>query len=87
MNKAELVSEIAESMGGVTKKDADVALGAVLGAIKRGTVASGKIRIPGFGTFSIKQVPAGKVKNPANGEMIEYGPSAKLVFKQEKNLI
>ena len=50
MNKAELVSKVADKTG-FKKKDAEAALDAVLGTIEESLVAGDSVRLIGFGTF------------------------------------
>lgn len=70
MNKAELVSAIADNLAGVTKKDIDAVLSTTLEVIQD-TVASGdKVTLVGFGTFEARDRQAREGRNPATGEPI-----------------
>ncbi|WP_314621099.1 HU family DNA-binding protein, partial [uncultured Selenomonas sp.] len=53
MNKTELVANVAEKAG-LTKKDAEKALGAVIESIEEALVEGDKIQLIGFGTFEVK---------------------------------
>ena len=53
MNKAELVSKVADKTG-FKKKDAEAALDAVLGTIEESLVAGDSVRLIGFGTFETR---------------------------------
>lgn len=81
MNKTELVTSIQAKLGeGATKKAAETALSAVLGAISEG-VRTGKIQLVGFGTFEMKTREARKGRNPQTGEPMEIPASSNLTFK------
>ena len=54
MKKADLIAKIAEKSG-MTKKDAEKALGTVLESIEEALVAGEKIQLVGFGTFEVKE--------------------------------
>ena len=63
MTKTELISTVAKDTG-LTKKDADIAVNAVIAAITN-TLASGeKVTIVGFGTFEVRDRKEKKVLNP-----------------------
>ena len=50
MNKAELVAAVAEKTG-FTKKDAEVAINAMVASIEDALVNGDKVQLIGFGTF------------------------------------
>lgn len=67
MNKGELIDAIAEKAG-VSKKDADQILTAMLETIQD-TVSSGeKVTLIGFGTFEPRDRSAREGRNPKTGE-------------------
>jgi len=70
MNKAELLEAIA-AKGDMTKKDADIALNAVIEALKDALAAGEKVQLVGFGTFGVKEKAASTGRNPQTGETIE----------------
>lgn len=76
MNKAELIEAIVAKTE-MSKKDADVALSAVVDAIKDALKAGEKVQLVGFGTFSVKERAARTGKNPATGATIEI-PACKV---------
>ena len=53
MNKTELIAAVAEKTD-LSKKDADAAVSAVLGAITDALKAGDKIQLVGFGTFEVR---------------------------------
>ena len=70
MNKTQLIDAIV-AKSGLSKKDADAALNAVVDSIKDALKAGDKVQLVGFGTFAVKARAARTGKNPATGEAIE----------------
>ena len=54
MNKAELVAAVAEKTG-FTKKDAEVAINAMVASIEDALVKGDKVQLIGFGTFETRE--------------------------------
>lgn len=81
MNKTQLVDCIQARLGeGATKKCAEAALNAVLGAIKD-AVAAEKVQLVGFGTFEMKTRAARTGRNPRTGAAMKIAASQTLSFK------
>ena len=85
MNKMELIAAAAEKAG-MTKKDADAAIRAMLEAIEEALVKGEKIQLMGFGTFEIRERPARQGKNPRTGEAVSIPAARVPVFKAGKAL-
>jgi len=86
MNKAELVAAVAEKTG-FTKKDAEVAVNAVVAAVEGALVAGEKVQLIGFGTFETRERKARQGRNPRKpGETISIPASKAPVFKAGKAL-
>ena len=85
MNKAELISVVAEKTG-FTKKDSDLAVNAALDAITDALVAGEKVQLVGFGTFEVKERAARVGRNPQTNEEIEIAASRVASFKVGKAL-
>lgn len=86
MNKADLVSAIAEKTG-FTKKDAEVALNAVVKSIEEALVGGEKVQLIGFGTFETKERKARQGRNPRKPEeIIQIEASKAPTFKAGKAL-
>ena len=79
MNKAQLIQKIAEN-GNMTKKDAEVALNAVVAAIADAVAAGEKVQVSGFGSFDVKARDARTGRNPKTGEAVEIAASKRVVF-------
>ncbi|MBO4888805.1 MAG: HU family DNA-binding protein [Firmicutes bacterium] len=85
MNKAQLVAAIAENAG-LTKKDAEKALGAfenvVIETLKKGE----KIQLVGFGTFEVAERSARTGINPQTKKKIKIAASKAPKFKAGRGL-
>ncbi len=77
MNKAELVSRMAE-ISGMTKVMAEKALNAFMEAVIEALKNGEKVTLVGFGTFMVAERAARKGRNPRTGEEIEI-PAKKVV--------
>ena len=85
MNKAELVSAVAEKAD-MSKKDAEKAVSAVFATIEESLAQSEKVQLVGFGTFEVKERAARTGRNPQTKEEIQI-PAAKVPgFKAGKAL-
>ncbi|MBQ3589798.1 MAG: HU family DNA-binding protein [Clostridia bacterium] len=85
MNKTELIEVVAKAAD-LKKKDAEVAVNAVLTAFEDALVAGDKIQLIGFGTFDVKEKPAREGRNPATGETIKIPASKQVRFTAGKTL-
>jgi DNA-binding protein HU-beta len=85
VNKNDLVSAVATSTG-ISKSDGanavDAMLDSIAGALKDGE----EVRLPGFGTFSVRQRKASEGRNPRTGEPIQIPASNQPKFKAGKTL-
>ncbi|MBO5841996.1 MAG: HU family DNA-binding protein [Clostridia bacterium] len=85
MNKTQLIQKIAEN-GNMTKKDAEVALNAVVAAIADAVAAGEKVQVSGFGSFDVKARDARTGRNPKTGEAVEIAASKRVVFSAAQAL-
>lgn len=85
MNKTELIAAVAEKTD-LSKKDADAAVSAVLGAITDALKAGDKIQLVGFGTFEVRNSAAKQGRNPRTGETMTVPASKVPAFKAGKAL-
>lgn len=85
MNKAELISSVAEKTE-LTKKDAEKAVSAVLDSIVEALSRNDRVQLVGFGTFEIRERAARKGRNPQTGEEINIAAAKVPVFKAGKAL-
>ncbi|MGI6119058.1 MAG: HU family DNA-binding protein [Desulfosporosinus sp.] len=85
MNKAELVSAVAEKAD-ISKKDAEKAVSAVFATIEQSLAKSEKVQLVGFGTFEVKDRAERMGRNPQTKEAIVI-PAARVPgFKAGKAL-
>ena len=85
MNKADLVSALAEKTGATTnaaEASFDALTETITDALKKGE----KITLVGFGSFEVKKRAARKGRNPQTGEEIKIAASKAPVFKAGKSL-
>ena len=86
MIKADIVNEISKS-GEITKIKAEIAVKAILGAMKRAMKKGERIELRGFGVFQIRPRKRGIGRNPRTGKEVKI-PSGKTIrFKPGKNLM
>ena len=80
MKKAELAAVVAEKAG-LTKKDADKAVAAVVDSIVEALKAGDKVSLVGFGTFEVHERNARTGLNPRTKEKIEIPATKVPAFK------
>ena len=85
MNKTELIAAAAERSG-MTKKDTEKVLNAVLDTITAALVAGDKVQVSGFGIFEVKVREARMGRNPHTGEAMEIAASRVPAFKASKTM-
>ena len=85
MNKVELVASVAEKAG-LSKKDAEKAVAAVLDSIVAAVAKDEKVQLIGFGTFEVRARAAREGKNPATGAKIKIAATKVPAFKAGKAL-
>ncbi len=85
MTKTELINEVANKTG-LTKKDAEKAVSAVLESITDAMALGDKVQLVGFGTFEVRDRAAREGKNPATGETISIPATKVPAFKAGKAL-
>lgn len=83
MKRSELVAAIAEKAS-MTKKDADLALGAAIEAITEALKKGDKVQLVGFGTFEVRKKAARTGRNPQTGKEIKIAASKAPAFKAGK---
>ena len=83
MNKVELVAAVAEKAG-LSKKDAEKAVAAVLDSVVEAVAKDDQVRLVGFGTFEVRARAARTGRNPLTKETITIPASKTPVFKAGK---
>ena len=77
MNKTELVASVAEKAG-LTKKDSEKAVNAVLAAVSESLQKGEKVQLVGFGTFEVRERKARKAQNPQTKKEITIPATVKV---------
>lgn len=85
MNKTELIASMAE-ISGVSKKDTEQVLNAFTAAVEKALKCDGKVQLPGFGSFEVRERAARTGRNPHTGETIEIAAAKVPAFKPGKAL-
>jgi DNA-binding protein HU-beta len=85
MNKAELVTKIADDAG-ITKSQANAALDSFIEAVTKTLKGGGKVTLVGFGTFSVSKRNARTGRNPQTGAVIKIKAKKVARFKAGKEL-
>ena len=85
MNKTELISVVAEKTG-LSKKDSDKAVNAVLDSVVEALKAGEKVTLVGFGAFEVKERAARVGRNPQTKEEINIPATRIPQFKAGKAL-
>ena len=81
MNKADLIEAVQKSLGGETsKRAANEAVDAVLGAIAKGVAKTGAVQLIGFGSFKVAKRAARTGRNPKTGESMKIKASKTVRF-------
>lgn len=85
MNKAELITAVAEKTG-LSKKDSERAVNATFETIAANLEAGDKVQLVGFGVFDVKSRGVRMGRNPKTKEEIEIPASRVPTFKAGKAL-
>ena len=85
MNKTELIAAVAEKSG-LSKKDSDAAVSAVVAAVTEALAKGEKVQLVGFGTYEVKARPARVGRNPQTKKEIKIPATKVPVFKAGKAL-
>ena len=85
MNKAELISKIAEDAG-ITKTQANLTVDAFVDAVTKTLKKGDKVTLVGFGTFSVSKRAARNGRNPQTGAVIKIKAKKVAKFKAGKDL-
>ena len=85
MNKAQLISNIADEAG-ISQTQAEKALMAALDGITATLTTGGSVSLVGFGSFGVRNRAARKVRNPQTGQEMMIKATVVPFFKAGKNL-
>lgn len=85
MNKAELVSALADKTG-KSQKEAKAFLEAFESTVQETLAKGDKVTLIGFGTWDVQDVPARTGRNPRTGEPLKIQAKKKIRFKAGSEL-
>lgn len=85
MTKTELIASVAEKTG-LTKRDSEKALTAVIDTITETLSDGGKVQLVGFGTFEVRERVARTGVNPQTRQKITIAASKVPAFKAGSSL-
>ena len=85
MNKAELITKIADDAG-ITKTQANATLDSFVEAVTKTLKSGSKVTLVGFGTFSVSKRAARNGRNPQTGAVIKIKAKKVAKFKAGKEL-
>lgn len=85
MTKAEFITAVAEKAG-MTKKDTEAAVSAVIDTITDSLAKGDKIQLVGFGTFEVRERKAREGINPQTKEKISIAAAKVPAFKAGRAL-
>ena len=85
MNKTDLIAAAAEKSG-VSKKDAERVVNALLDTVTASLVKGEKVQLSGFGIFETKEREARIGRNPRTKEQVQIPATRTPTFKPSKLL-
>lgn len=85
MNKAELISDVAERIGD-SKQKGEEAVNAVFDAITAALKRGDDVRLPSFGVFAVTQTKERKARNPRTNEEVIVPAAKRPKFRPGKAL-
>jgi len=85
MNKTELAEMVATKTG-MSKKDSENAVSAVIGGITDALAKGEKVQLVGFGNFEVRERKEREGRNPGTGETIKIAAQKVPAFKPGKAL-
>lgn len=83
MTKSQLVTVLAEA-GGVSRKQSDVILNALVDTVVKSVKKGDSVKIPGLGIFRLRRMKARIGRNPQTGEPIKIPARRKVGFSVAK---
>ena len=81
--KTDFIASVAEKTG-LSKKESEEALKAVLDTLQEQVGAGKRVNLPGFGTFTLRERAARKGRNPRTGEDLTIAASKSPGFSPAK---
>ncbi|MBI5142073.1 MAG: integration host factor subunit beta [Nitrospirae bacterium] len=79
MTRSELIGIVTEKVGGLTRRDTEKIVKAILDGIKDALARGEKVEIRGFGNFRLRERRSRRARNPKTGTTVEV-PIKKVPF-------
>ena len=86
MTKTEMVKKLADDWGGISNRQANDNLTALVTFITKTVKKDKELKIPNLGTFRLRQLKARTGRNPQTGEAIRIKARKKVAFTPSKAL-
>ena len=86
MTKTDIVESVYERLGGFSKKEAASFVETVLDTMKDALATGDKVKIHGFGSFTVHAKRQRKGRDPQNGKPIQVTARKVLRFKPSQGL-
>lgn len=84
MTKSEMVKKLSESWGGISNRQANENLNALIDLIGKTVKKEKALKIPDLGTFKLRQTKARTGRNPQTGEPLKIPARRKVAFTPAK---
>ena len=85
MIKVDIINDVSRAAD-ITKVRAEIAVEAVLDAMKQSMMRGERIELRGFGSFRLRQREPRKGRNPKTGDKVDVPPKKVPYFKPGKEL-
>lgn len=86
MTRSELTNLLAERFPQLVRKDAEMAVAEIIGAISQSLIQRGRVEVRGFGVFELNHRPPRIGRNPMTGEAVSVPGKWVPHFKAGKEL-
>ena len=85
MNKMDIINKLATDIN-VNQKIAKIAVDTIIDSIKKAIINNERVKIRGFGSFTLREYKAYRGRNPKSGETVQVEPKRLPYFKVGKEL-
>lgn len=86
MTKSELIEELSDINGMLSKKESELVVNTLLDSIRNALVEGDRVEIRGFGSFTVRTREAREARNPKSGEIVAIPVKKTAFFKTGKQL-
>lgn len=86
MTKSELVDQLAEKNGTLTRKESESVVNLIFDSMGDALRSGEKVEIRGFGSFTVRERDAREARNPKSGDIVDIPAKRVPFFKTGKEL-